>query len=379
MEQELDYIKKPLKVVMLGPALEQMGGMATVENLILTHMPSEVELIHISTHDYGSAAFRIRHYLRALGQTLHVLAHQDVDVVHILLSQRGSALRKAILTLVAKAFGKPVILHAQSSQFHIFYDALPSVAQAALRWVFQKCTYFIALGYSWKKYYQDSLGLDQAVVLRNPVQLPAQVPDRSQHETISFLFLGRIGQRKGAFDLIQAYAELPASLKAQSRLLLAGDGEVEKARNLVHQLGVANHVTILDWLNPAQRDAYLAQVDVFVLPTHNEGLPLALLEAMGWGLAAITTPVGGIPELVNDGEDGLLITPGNVRQLSEAMETLITDRALRLTLGKKARFRVEPLNIHAYCASLIELYRSAMQQPVGSTGAPEIRHAAFDP
>ena len=362
MSKQFNDEKSSLKVLMLGPDLKQMGGMATAENLILTHIPSEVEIYHISTHDYGSVEFRIKLFGRALWQTVRVLSRDEVSVVHILLSQRGSAWRKAILTLIARAYGKPVILHAQSSEFHVFFDNLSGIRQSLLRWVYQKCAHFIALSESWKKYYMSSLGLDdfQVVVLPNPVQLPPQIPDRSSSDKVTFLFLGRIGQRKGAFDLIKAFSVLPELAKSQSHLLIAGDGDVEQARELVNYLGLTEQITILDWLNPEQRDAYLAKVDAFVLPTYNEGLPLALLEAMGWGLASITTPVGGIPELITHNQDGLLVEPGNVQQLSEALRSLIEDKNLRLTLGANARSRVEPLSIHNYCSALIDLYRSAL-------------------
>lgn len=350
-----------LNVLLLGPDLAQMGGMATVENLVLAHMPTAAQLRHVSTHNYGSSAFRIRLYLRAVWQTIWTLSSQDVDVVHILLSQRGSALRKAILTLIAKAYGKPVILHAQSSEFHVFFDALPRLQQQILRWIFQKCSYWIALSESWKTYYTTSLGLtsDQVVVLRNPVQLPSQVPDRSHHTTVTLLFLGRIGTRKGAFDLIRAYAALPAEQQQQSHLILAGDGDVDQARELVQHLDLTQQITILDWLNPDQRDRYLAEADVFVLPTNNEGLPLALLEAMGWGLAVVTTPVGGIPEVVTPFQEGILVQPGNIQQLSDALNTVIANKNQRLTMGRNARSRIQPLNIQDYCSTLIELYRSA--------------------
>lgn len=350
-----------LNVLLLGPDLAQMGGMATVENLVLAHMPTDVQLRHISTHDYGSSALRIRLYLRALWQTIWTLSTQDVDIVHILLSQRGSALRKAILTLIAKAYGKPVILHAQSSEFHVFFDNLPRLGQQLLRWVFQKCSYWIALSDSWKTYYTTSLGLtsDQVVVLRNPVQLPPHVPDRSHHTNVTLLFLGRIGTRKGAFDLIRAYAALPAEQQQQSHLILAGDGDVEQARELVQDLNLTQQITILDWLNPDQRDRYLAQADVFVLPTNNEGLPLALLEAMGWELAVVTTPVGGIPEVVTPFQEGLLVQPGDIQQLSNALNTVIANQDQRLTMGRNARSRIQPLNIQDYCSALIKLYRSA--------------------
>ncbi|PSB21077.1 glycosyltransferase family 1 protein [filamentous cyanobacterium CCP2] len=364
MESQTQTDTPPLKIMMLGPALEQMGGMATVENLVVAHAPSELKITHIATHDYGSVLFRIKLFLFAVLKTIWILSTKPVDVVHILLSQRGSAWRKAILTLIVRAYGKPVVLHAQSSEFHVFFDNLPQPKQQVIRWVYQKCAHFIALSESWKKYYMTRLNLDdfQVVVLPNPVQLPEHVPSRSVAKPIHVLFLGRIGQRKGAFDLIEAFATLSDQRKAEAHLTIAGDGEVEKARAQVQRLNLSEFVTILDWLNPEQRDTYLAKSDVFVLPTRNEGLPLALLEAMGWGLPSITTPVGGIPELVTTGKDGILVEPGNVQQIASALTALIENEELRFTIGENARKRVEPLNIHNYCNSLLKIYRSALEE-----------------
>lgn len=361
MSLETETAKRPVRVMMLGPELEQMGGIATVENLVLDNAPSDIDILHIPTHNYGSVVFRLKLFVGAIYKAIQSFSTEEIDAVHIFLSQRGSALRNAILTLIARAYQKPVIIHAQSSEFHVFYDNLPAVGQLLLRSVFQQCAYFVALSESWKKYYTQSLKLEdsQVFVLPNPVQLPSQVPSRASSKPVTFLFLGRIGHRKGAFDLIQAFAALPEDQKKQAHLIVAGDGEVEKARGMVQDLNLTQFVTIFDWLNPEQRDAYLAKVDAFVLPTYNEGLPLALLEAMGWGLPAITTPVGGIPELVTSGKDGILVEPGNVEQLSQAISSLIVDENLRLSLGKYARERVEPLNIHSYCSSLLDLYRSA--------------------
>jgi glycosyltransferase involved in cell wall biosynthesis len=88
---------------------------------------------------------------------------------------------------------------------------------------------------------------------------------------------------------------------------------------------------------------------------------MALLEAMSWGLPAITTPVGGIPEVVTHNETGLLVDPGDVQQLTEALQSLIEDESLRLKLGSAARQRVTPLDVKHYSCSLHELYRSTLK------------------
>ncbi len=100
---------------------------------------------------------------------------------------------------------------------------------------------------------------------------------------------------------------------------------------------------------------------MFILPSYNEGLPLAILEAMGWSLPIISTPVGGIPELVISHKNGLLVTPGNIKQLSSAMELLIENENLRLFLGSNARKNVEPLDIKNCSIRLADIYNSLSQ------------------
>jgi glycosyltransferase involved in cell wall biosynthesis len=87
---------------------------------------------------------------------------------------------------------------------------------------------------------------------------------------------------------------------------------------------------------------------------------MALLEAMSWALPVITTPVGGIPELVTSGENGLLVNPGDIQQLSNAILSLIKDQKLRLKLGKAARASVASLDIKNYLNKLEQVYQSAI-------------------
>ena len=88
---------------------------------------------------------------------------------------------------------------------------------------------------------------------------------------------------------------------------------------------------------------------------------MALLEAMGWGLPVIVTPGGGIPELITSTENGLLINPGDVQKLSEAMQKLIKSESLRLSLGNAARETVTPFDIKTYCSQLYEIYDSVLE------------------
>ncbi|MBF2005406.1 MAG: glycosyltransferase family 4 protein [Chlorogloeopsis fritschii C42_A2020_084] len=366
VEVKQTYGNNPIQVIMLGPSLSVNGGISSVEKLILQYAPPEIKIRHITTHEEGSIKRRILVFGKALIQLVWTLLTEDIDIFHIHLSQRGSAFRKAILSLLIWLFRKPVILHAHGSEFRLFYANLNPIIKKLLGWVLFRCSRLIVLSESWKSFYTTNLGLTakQVIVLPNPVQLPAQIPSRLETHQVKFLFLGRIGQRKGAFDLIKAFAMLSAEQKSCSSLILAGDGDLEQASQLIKNLNLTNQITLPGWVNTEQRDALLAKANVFVLPSYNEGLPMALLEAMGWGLPVITTPVGGIPEVVNSSENGLLINPGDIRQLSEAMKSLIENRNLRLDLGNNARKSVASLDVKNYGFSLLNIFRELQKESV---------------
>jgi len=348
-----------IRGIMLGASLEQNGGIATVEHLVLKYVPADAVIIrHVTSHDEGSITHRIIIFGKALCILLWNLICRKVDFVHIHLSDGGSVFRKAILTLVTALFGKPVLMHAHGAEFHSTYFSLPRWVRQILSWVFRQCQGFIVLSNTWADFYMSNLRLSEKriFVLPNPVDLPTQIPDRRNSATLRFVFLGRIGQRKGAFDLIKAFARIPAAQKNRCELILAGDGEIEQGRSIAQSFNLGEQVTFLGWIDSEQRNEVLNQADVFILPSYNEGLPMALLEAMGRGLPVLTTPVGGIPEVIASGKNGLLVAPGEIQQLSEAMQLLIGDREMRLSLGTAARESVACYDIESYCRRLIDIY-----------------------
>jgi glycosyltransferase involved in cell wall biosynthesis len=154
------------------------------------------------------------------------------------------------------------------------------------------------------------------------------------------LFLGLLGNRKGIFDLLPAFKQASEEMP-NLRLRIGGNGDVDATRVCVRTLGLENSVCLLGWISGSVKDQELHRADIFVLPSYNEGLPMSVLEAMAWGLPVVTTPVGGIPELIENRVDGLLVRPGDIGDLREALVSLAADRALRHRLGCNARERVE--------------------------------------
>lgn len=352
-----------LNILMLGASLEQNGGIATVEKLMLKYAAKDIEFQHITSHDEGTILHRIKVFIKAFVALLWNLLINKADIIHVHISDGGSLVRKAAIALIALIFNKPVLMHAHGAEFHVTFSKLPRWAQSVFSKIFRRCDDFIVLSKTWEEYYISNLGLNekQVSVLPNPTELPAQIPTRNNAALIKFGFFGRVGSRKGTFDLIKAFAQMPSYLKESSELIVAGDGDIEEARRLVESLNLENKVQFLGWIDSETRDKILADIDVFVLPSYNEGLPMALLEAMGWGLPAIVTPVGGIPELITSTENGLLVTPGDIQRLSKVMQELIENKSLRTSLGKAARKTVTPFDVRSYSSKLHEIYHSVLE------------------
>jgi glycosyltransferase involved in cell wall biosynthesis len=378
--------KNLIRVMMLGASLSTRGGIMSVERLLLSNAGDPICYIHIPTFTLGPAYLNAWLYWSAMARLFFSCAFGLADIVHIHFCERGSTLRKLLPSLITLLFRRPLVLHSHSSNYEEFFAGLPAWAKKIVVQVFGRCSLFISLSETWDRYYKKTFGFrdDQTVILYNPVFIPKKIPDRRGRPEVSFLFLGLIGPRggvfdktggmismprqdKGAFDLIRAFAMLPAEDRGRARLSIVGDGDVQGARDLASRCAVEDRVSVLSWLEENERDAQLDKADVFVMPSYNEGLPMSMLEAMAWGLPVLVTPVGGIPEFVTDGREGLLVFPGDVKALTQAMTRLIRDPAFRWEAGRNARPRVLPLSVGCYMNSLYSSYRALCPSGTGET------------
>jgi glycosyltransferase involved in cell wall biosynthesis len=355
---------KPLAVVVLGPAASVQGGVTTVQGMIAEGAPDDVSLHHIASHDRGAALYKTYVAFRALGSLCSArFSRRDVDVFHIHFGVRGSLWRAcAFIVLIRTLFDQPIVLHAHGPDFQEFFARLPGTVQSLVRRIFARCSGLIALSESWRQYYVRELELpgERVVVMWNPIKWrePSQ-PIVDDDREVRAVFLGRLGERKGVPTLLAAAARL----SGRWSLTLAGDGDESGMIELARRLGVEGPARVRGWIDSAARDALLHDSDIFVLPSTHEGLPAALLEAMSFGLAVVTTPVGGIPEVVQSEVNGLLVPPGDERALAGALQRLIDDAGLRKQLGDRGKSSVEHLRIEKYWEALREFYVNVQRAP----------------
>jgi len=178
--------------------------------------------------------------------------------------------------------------------------------------------------------------------------------------TLVGVCVGRLSQEKGHIDLIQALAHLrrsPASV--DYRIFVVGNGaERKRLQEEAGKSGVSENIIFVG--HDSNTAPYYSLADFAVLPSHIEGSPNALLEAMAAGLPTVCTRVGGVPEIASDGVTVLMVKMADPIALAEAIQKLLTDAALRKSLGENARAASVHFSPDAYCSSILQAYRELL-------------------
>ena len=182
------------------------------------------------------------------------------------------------------------------------------------------------------------------------------------YEGFNIMFVGRFTYQKGVDLLIKAFAKLKGKVPA-ARLILVGEGpEKSSLQNLTMENGIAGNVIFSGFVPHSKICDFLRETSVFVLPSRFEGLPNALLQAMAASLPCIATSVGGVPEVVKDGVNGILVPPEREDLLADALETVLLDKNLARKLGENAHRSMFQLRldriVDSYCSLIAEILNS---------------------
>lgn len=356
-----------MRILMIGPGLKVRGGVSSVERLIVkAGGAAGLSVEHLSSYEDGGLLVKLLAFARCMALIPVKLLFGDYSLVHVHFSHYGSTLRKLILFHFLRVFRLPIVMHSHGSDFHIFFRGLPSPARWFVRYSLARAAQVIVLSESWRDFFIEELRLDpsRVLVMQNPVELLSASPARDG-ESVRYLFLGRLEKRKGIYDIVDALTQLKQSGDLEhAQFLAAGDGDVEEVKTLISSRGLQATVTVEGWVNRDRVVELLMQSHVLLLPSYNEGLPMALLEAMGCGMTVITSPVGGIPEVVRDGENGLLVDPGDVDALAVAMRES-QEKPVRERLGNNAMVAMQGNSLDAYCERLFKNYASLCDMPTG--------------
>ena len=296
------------------------------------------------------------------GRMLRILRRHRAELIHV-----QCASNNGIYALAAKqALGLPLVLSVQGERTmdaHGIYDRLPSLNRA-LRQLIAEASAVTACSQDTltdlEQWWGEPLG-PKATVMHNGIRFEdfAKVAPHS-HPRPYLLAIGRVVPQKGFDVLIEAFAQ--ARLESHD-LLIAGEGPERAAlQKLVRDRCLSDRVHFLGRADRPKTVALFKGCSFFVLPSRMEPFGIVNLEAMASGKAVVASRVGGVPEVVLDGETGLLIPPGDPGALALALQRVAGDETLRARLGASGQARAVNFSWPAIAKAYRGIYREALAE-----------------
>jgi glycosyltransferase involved in cell wall biosynthesis len=301
--------------------------------------------------------------LRMLGQVIAAIRRTRAQIVHIHTCALFSFWRDQLHMLWARLLGAKVVWHLHDGTFLQFVSKGGRLKRGLIRLGLRMGSAAIVLSEESRRNLRAHVPKANWQVVTNGVQLP-EIARRDVAGLTKFLFLGNLTRRKGAFDLADA-AEAATAQGANLQVILAGGevvaGQRQELVNHIMQLRCHERIVLCGLLAGLDKERALAEADCLVLPSYAEGLPMAVLEGMSYGLPVIASRVGAIPEAVEDGSEGFLLDSGDVEGLSRCMLRLCAEPELRRQMGERARLRAEKyFNLDVVVGKIMTIYHDIL-------------------
>lgn len=318
------------KVCMVVPNKMVKGGIAAVVNGYRgSQLEKDYEITYVESYKDGSKFDKLLKGICGYFHFASVLLFHKPDIVHIHSSFGPSFYRKMPFIYMASWRKIPIINHIHGADFDEFFVNAPESKKEKIKKVYSKCNVLIALSEEWKERLAQIVPEDKITIIENYSVLHEDSLEermrRSCNNTV--LFLGELGKRKGCYDIPAVIAQVKKHVP-NVRFVLAGagsDADEKAIRQLINEKSVTENTIFPGWVRGDTKDKLLREADVFFLPSYNEGMPMSVLDAMGYGLPVVSTNVGGIPKIVHDGENGYCCEVGDIMQFSTGLSQLLMD------------------------------------------------------
>ena len=310
------------KVLMIGNDSSVKGGITSVITQMLNYdwKSKDVQMNFIPSYKGGGTIYKSLYFGYAFCKIVITSLIKKPDLVHMHMSYKGSFSRKNILMKWFEFREIPVIIHLHGSEFEKWFNSVSHKKQEQIKKMLKRCKYMVVLGEKWNSTIKKIEPECNTIVVENAICIP-QYTARWKDEECRLLFMGVLIKRKGVQDLIKA-AKLVKKKDAEINVHyeIAGTGEEEKfLKELVKKNNLEEYFEFSGWIDGQKKEECYKRATVMVLPSYNEGLPIAILEAISYGLPVIATDVGDISAAVHDGKNGYLVAPGDINGLADAI------------------------------------------------------------
>lgn len=363
-------------VVVLGPSRGAVSGVSTHLTLLFNSELAEAfTLIQFQVGSEGRHESLPGKLWRLLSSPVALaiqILRRSASAVHINTSLNAGALwRDLAYLLTAKLCGAGVIYQVHGGETPLRFCNGNRMMEFLLRTSLRLPDIVVVLSQFELSAYRRFVPGQEIVWLPNSIDIaPYATLKRIRHPEptgLRLVYIGRLARAKGLHDALGGMARAQAQ-GIQVTLVIGGSGpDEESLRERVRQLGLDHTVRFVGPLFDTDKMGLYRHADVLMLATyHAEGLPYALLESMAAGVPAITTRVGGIPDVVVDGVHGLFVPPHNEQAICRAIETLAKDPVLLAEMSDACRRRIaHSYTIERMAGGFARLYGRMCDKRVG--------------
>lgn len=329
------------KILIIGPGTFSVGGISEyINNLMNSHLKENYNFQLLNTFKIKDKSLKSSISMRNIfNLILNILDLTDNIIlnkprlIHIHTSSYWGFWEKSVYVIIAKLMGIKVILHIHGGGFKKFYDNSHNTLKYIIRFVLERTDLNIVLTSNWLNYFKNIAPAGRYSVSSNYVNIKSVIPETveeffKQYPLFSnkfiILYIGSLSEEKGVEDILNVIRNLRKEKKILFVICGFGPlkGKVEKLEN------ESSNFIFWGKISEPQRSILYSISQIFILPSYYEGLPMVLLESMSYKNAIISTGVGGIPDLIKNKYNGILIKPGNVDELQEAIITLFKNKKL---------------------------------------------------
>jgi glycosyltransferase involved in cell wall biosynthesis len=327
------------QILLISPSLIGKGGVADFCKLLIQNIQINFKIDSIEVGNRPGNRFflkRILYFFQDNWRLLITLMKNEYHVVHLNPSfKKLSLLRDSFyFILIKKIFRKNVLM-----MFHGWDENLArtipskSFLRKSFKGIYKNADFLIVLSHSFKKCLTEiGLSPERVGVLTTMYpKMETSFPDQIRTinaEKINLLFLSRFIESKGVYIAAQVAKLLVENGFKNFKLLFAGDGPESKGlEDFIQKNQLEDYVELKGFVTGEKKREILQSSRIFLFPTfYGEGCPVAVLEAMGAGLAIVSTPVGAIPEIVDHNQNGFIVNSKDPKDFFRAVQELIEDR-----------------------------------------------------
>lgn len=360
------FIKdKKLKVLLVGPIPPPMGGIVRYcQDIIESELAQKNEITlfqdniphqyrpsittakntwNIISRDGLSSTIKVFGFvLKKFFQLNTVLTKNKFDIMHVLSTAGYGFFRNTIHIIIAKRHGVKTVFHLLGQIDDLYKEANP-LLRKVITFCLNRADIHIVQSPLLAEFVQGITKRPVYSIFNGVKTEQLAPPDGYAHSTgnnVEVVTLGYLGYQKGTFDILEVAQRVKEKLPAV-RFTFVGGGEVDKFAKLAQEKDVSSCVRFLGRVEDDVCIKMLQSSDIFLLPSHAEGQPIALLEAMACGLPVISSTVGSIPEIIKEGENGFIVKPGDIEMITKYIETLTQDASLRERMGRVNTYEAE--------------------------------------